>query len=90
MVTVEDHYFEGKLYTLCTPNFSFYVCLSPMSVSPGGLGEGVAAAVAEDGGVKVHRLAVTGIPRSGPAALLMEDYGISANCIVKAVKSMLA
>ncbi|CAI7993989.1 Transketolase [Geodia barretti] len=56
----------------------------------GGLGEGVAAAVAEDGGVKVHRLAVTGIPRSGPAALLMEDYGISANCIVKAVKKMLA
>ena len=56
----------------------------------GGLGEGVAAAVAEDGGIKVHRLAVTGIPRSGPAAVLMEDYGISANCIVKAVKKMLA
>lgn len=55
----------------------------------GGLGEGVAAAVAEDGGVKVHRLAVTGIPRSGPAAVLMEDYGISASCIVKAVEAML-
>ena len=49
----------------------------------------MAAAVAEDGGVKVHRLAVTGIPRSGPAAVLMEDYGISASCIVKAVEAML-
>ena len=49
----------------------------------------MAAAVAEDGGVKVHRLAVTGIPRSGPASILMEDYGISANRIVQAVKAML-
>ena len=50
----------------------------------------MAAAVAEDGGVKVHRLAVTGIPRSGPSSILMDDYGISARHIVKAVKDMLA
>jgi transketolase len=56
----------------------------------GGLGEGVAGAVAEDGGVKVHRLAVTGVPRSGPGSVLMEIYGISASHIVKSVKAMLA
>jgi len=40
--------------------------------------------------VKVHRLAVTDIPRSGPGSVLMDIYGISANHIVKAVKKMLA
>ena len=50
----------------------------------------MAAAVAEEGGIKVHRLAVTGIPRSGPGSLLMEDYGISASHIVKAVKAFKA
>lgn len=50
----------------------------------------MAGAVAEEGGVKVHRLAVTDIPRSGPGSVLMDIYGISANHIVKAVKTMLA
>ena len=39
---------------------------------------------------QVRRLAVTGIPRSGPGSVLMDMYGISANHIVKAVKDLLA
>ena len=59
-------------------------------LSVGGLGEGVAGAVGEDGGVKVRRLAVGSIPRSGPGSVLMDIYGISAKHIVEAVKAMLA
>lgn len=39
--------------------------------------------------VVVRRLAVTGIPRSGPGLVLMDMYGISARCIVNAVKEMI-
>ena len=46
------------------------------------------AAVAEESGVTVRILAVTEIPRSGPGDALLELYGISANHIIKAVKSM--
>ena len=46
------------------------------------------AAVAEERGVTVRILAVTEIPRSGPGDALLELYGISANHIIKAVKSM--
>lgn len=55
---------------------------------PGGIGEAVLAAVAEERGVTVRLLAVTEIPRSGPGDALHEVYGISANHIIKAVKSM--
>ena len=55
----------------------------------GGLGEAVAGALSEETGVKVHRLAVTGIPRSGPGSVLMDMYGISAKHIKNAVKAML-
>ena len=65
-----------------------YKLSPPLSYFPGGLGEGVAAAVAEEGGIKVKRLSVTGIPRSGPGSVLMDIYGISANHIVKAVKAI--
>lgn len=51
----------------------------------GGLGDAVAAALA-DAGVAVHRLAVTDIPRSGKAGQLMDRYGISAAHIVAAVR----
>ena len=50
----------------------------------------MAGALSEEAGVRVRRLAVTDIPRSGPAADLMEIYGISANHVVKAVKGLLA
>ena len=36
--------------------------------------------------VRVCRIAVTGLPRSGPSAALMEMYGISASHIINAVK----
>ncbi|XP_071961722.1 transketolase-like [Antedon mediterranea] len=51
----------------------------------GGLGEAVSAALSEEG-VKVRRLAVQNIPYSGPPTVLLERFGISASCIVKAVK----
>ena len=50
----------------------------------GGLGDAVSAAVGPEG-IKVHRLAVPEIPRSGKPDELLEKYGISANCIVAAV-----
>ena len=39
--------------------------------------------------IRVHRLAVTGIPRSGLCHELLELYGISSAHIIKAVKSMI-
>ena len=52
----------------------------------GGIGDAVAAAVAQ-GGFTVQRLAVRDIPRSGQAAELLDHYGISARHIVSAVTS---
>jgi transketolase len=52
----------------------------------GGLGDAVSAAVSPHG-VRVVRLAVREIPRSGQPAELLEKYGISAARIVEAVKS---
>ena len=49
----------------------------------------MAGALSEETGVKVHRLAVTGIPCSGPGSVLMDMYGISARHIKSAVKAML-
>ncbi|NP_001229589.1 transketolase [Strongylocentrotus purpuratus] len=56
----------------------------------GGLGEAVAGALASQPGIVVRRLAVDRVPRSGPSKVLIDMFGISANCIVKAVKEMLA
>ncbi len=53
----------------------------------GGLGDAVLDAVASDG-VCVHKLAVTGIPRSGKPEELLERHGISANAIVQKVKQI--
>jgi len=52
----------------------------------GGLGEAVLSAVAMETGIRVQRLAVTGLPRSGPSAALMEMFGVSAKQVVEAVK----
>jgi transketolase len=52
----------------------------------GGLGEAVCGVTAMTPGVMVKRLAVTGMPRSGPSAQLIEMFGISASHIVEAVK----
>lgn len=56
----------------------------------GGLGDCVAGEVSECPDICVKKLAVTKVPRSGKPAELMDMFGISANCIVKAVNSMLS
>jgi len=53
----------------------------------GGIGDAVAAAIA-DAGYTVHRLAVREIPRSGKPEELLERFGISASHIVKAVQAL--
>uniref|UniRef100_G1TPB0 transketolase n=1 Tax=Oryctolagus cuniculus TaxID=9986 RepID=G1TPB0_RABIT len=55
----------------------------------GGLGEAVCAAVAREPAVRVHLLAVSGVPRSGRPRELLDAFGISAGHIVAAVKSAL-
>ena len=53
----------------------------------GGLGDAVLDAVATED-IRVHKLAVTGIPRSGKPEELLELHGISANTIVQKVKDV--
>lgn len=53
----------------------------------GGLGDAVLNAVG--GAVRVVKLAVREIPRSGPPEALLDTYGISSQHIVQAVKSLL-
>jgi len=53
----------------------------------GGLGDAVAGELSSEG-VKVHKLAVTSLPRSGKAAQLLAFFGIDAAGIVKTVKSL--
>ncbi|XP_013419927.1 transketolase [Lingula anatina] len=55
----------------------------------GGLGEAVLSALEGERNVVVKKLAVTGVPRSGPSDQLMEMFGIGPDCIVKAVKEIL-
>ena len=55
----------------------------------GGLGDAVLDAVAT-ADVYVHKLAVTGMPRSGKPEELLEHHGISANAIVQKVKDIIA
>lgn len=55
----------------------------------GGLGEAVLSALATDG-VSVHKMGVTGIPRSGKGPELMDAYGISAKCIVDEVRAVVS
>lgn len=52
----------------------------------GGLGEAVLAAIANYPVRAFTRLAVTGLPRSGSSAELLDHFGISANRIVEAVR----
>ncbi|MQA28753.1 MAG: transketolase, partial [Luteitalea sp.] len=53
----------------------------------GGIGDAVAEAVGGSG-IRVHRLAVREIPRSGKPDELLERFGISASHIVEAVRSV--
>lgn len=54
----------------------------------GGLGDAVLDAVAT-ADIRVHKLAVTGIPRSGKPEELLELHGISTNAIVQKVKDVI-
>ncbi len=54
----------------------------------GGLGDAVLDAVATEG-ICVHKLAVTGIPRSGKPEELLELHGINANAIIQKVKNVI-
>ena len=53
----------------------------------GGIGDAVAEAVSE-AGIRVHRIAVREIPRSGKPDELLERFGISASHIVAAVQAL--
>jgi transketolase len=53
----------------------------------GGLGDAVAEAVADEP-IRVHRLAVREVPRSGQPAELLDRYGISAAHVVDAVRRL--
>lgn len=55
--------------------------------SAGGIGDAVSEAVSP-AGVRVHRLAVNGVPRSGKPEELLHRYGIDADAIVAAVKGL--
>jgi len=57
----------------------------------GGLGDAVASVLAQHPGEKIllKKLAVTGVPRSGPSAVLLDTFGISANCVAQAVRQIL-
>ena len=53
----------------------------------GGLGDAVAGELSA-AGIKVHKLAVTALPRSGKPEELLAHFGIDAGAIVKKVKSL--
>ncbi|HXC34504.1 MAG TPA: transketolase [Candidatus Acidoferrales bacterium] len=53
----------------------------------GGLGDAVAGELSVDG-IKVHKLAVNGLARSGKPDELLAHFGINADSIVKKVKSL--
>jgi transketolase len=55
--------------------------------SEGGLGDAVAGELSCEG-IKVHKLAVVGIPHSGKAEELLAKFSIDAAAIVKKVKSL--
>jgi transketolase len=54
----------------------------------GGLGDAVHEAVSQVG-IVVHRLAVREIPHSGPAASLLERYGIGRRTLVSRIRAIL-
>jgi transketolase len=54
----------------------------------GGIGEAVLSALAEVEGVRVHKLAVTGMPGSGTPAQLLHEFGIDSDAIVAAAQDL--
>uniref|UniRef100_A0A8D0H8E2 transketolase n=1 Tax=Sphenodon punctatus TaxID=8508 RepID=A0A8D0H8E2_SPHPU len=56
----------------------------------GGIGEAVSSAVSGEPGILVQSLAVSGVPRSGKPAELLDLFGINSKNIIAAVKSTFA
>ncbi|XP_065183117.1 transketolase-like [Sycon ciliatum] len=56
----------------------------------GGIGSAVAEAVCEEAGITLQILGVSRVPSSGPAAVLIDEHGISAAKIIAAVKKSMA
>jgi transketolase len=54
----------------------------------GGIGDAVLAALAEVEGVRLRKLAVTGMPGSGKPAELLHEFGIDADAILAAAEDM--
>jgi transketolase len=54
----------------------------------GGIGEAVLSALAEVEGVRVHKLAVSGMPGSGKPAELLHEFGIDSDAIVAAAQDL--
>ncbi|KAK4288546.1 hypothetical protein Pmani_038432 [Petrolisthes manimaculis] len=54
----------------------------------GGIGEAVMSAVAMERDIIVKQLAVPRVPRSGKCDELLDMFGISASCVVKAAKEI--
>ena len=54
----------------------------------GGLGDAVLSAIANTP-CSYHKIAVTGLPRSGPGRALMKIFGLTANSIADTVESLL-
>lgn len=75
---------EPRLLRFFLPRDTLYFL--PFDSSIGGLGDAVCSAVAMTGNIRVKKLAVTGLPRSGQPNELIDLFGISAGHIVKAVK----
>ena len=79
VITVEDHYPEvGRIQFKHWTHFF-----------QGGLGDAVLASLALVRNVVVKKLAVNGVPRSGPPMELLEMFGISQTHIVKACNDIL-
>lgn len=55
---------------------------------PGGIGDAVCSAVSSEPSISVHKLAVNGLPRSGPSAALLDMFGISSKHIVALAKKI--
>lgn len=55
----------------------------------GGLGDAVAAELADDPSIVVHKLAVREVPRSGSPEELLDHYGVSARRIVAKVRELI-
>ncbi|XP_054724650.1 LOW QUALITY PROTEIN: transketolase-like [Uloborus diversus] len=52
----------------------------------GGLGDAVSEFICNEKDITLRRLAVTGLPRSGPGDILLELFGISSQRITQAIK----